>query len=133
MFGTDVATGKNAAAGYSSTGLSSAFTQSKTPQKEGEAQCYLWDILETCTGPQKQVLKNGTGIIENFILVGQKTSNGSVIFNNGTSQSGGLSISSLPSPASPTASSAGTTARRGSICTASLSTGVLAALALALC
>jgi hypothetical protein len=133
MFNKDVATGRNAATGYSSTGLNSAFKKSGTPPSEEPAHCYLWDILETCTGPQKQILKNGTGIIENFILVGQKALNGSVIFTNGTTYNGEGTDSSSPSPASPTASSAGTATRHGSICTASLSTGILAAIALALC
>lgn len=88
MFNKDVATGKIVDTSYTSTGLTSAFTKSKLPPSEAGAQCYLWDILETCTKLEKQVLKNGTGIIEDFILVGQKMANGTVVFNNGTTRDG---------------------------------------------
>lgn len=132
MFNKDVATGKIADTGYTSAGLTSAFTKSETPPPEADAQCYLWDILETCTKLEKQVLKNGTGIIEDFILVGHKMSNGTVVFNNGTTHDGLRIASSSLAPASPTASSAGIAARGDLICAASLSTGVLVVIALGL-
>jgi carboxypeptidase D len=84
MFNTDVATGKKPTTGYSTTGSNSAFTNSKVPTQDNQAQCYLWDILETCTGVQKQILKNGSAIVEEFILVGYKQADGSKVFYNGT-------------------------------------------------
>jgi hypothetical protein len=71
MFNKDVATGKVAATSeYSSTGPSSAFTLSQLPPDDGEAQCYLWDVLETCTAAQGALLRSGNAIVEDFILVG---------------------------------------------------------------
>jgi hypothetical protein len=85
MFNDDVATGKNPAAGFSTTGPDTAFTKSEVPPATGLPPCYLWDVLETCTETQKQILKNGTAIVENFILVGYKRPSGSDVFFNGTS------------------------------------------------
>jgi carboxypeptidase D len=85
MFNTDVATGEKSAAGYSSTGVESAFTQSEVPPPEGPAPCYLWDIAETCTSVHKQIINNGTAIVRDFILVGQKSADGSeVLFPGGS-------------------------------------------------
>jgi hypothetical protein len=85
MFNTDVATGEQPAAGYSSTGSESAFTPSAVPPPEGPPPCYLWDIAETCTSVHRQIINNGTAIVKNFILVGQKLANGSEIFFPGSS------------------------------------------------
>jgi carboxypeptidase D len=115
MFDTDVATGKNSAAGYSTTGPKSAFTQSEVPAQEGQAPCYLWDILETCTGVQKQILRNGTAIVENFILIGYKQANGSVVFYNGTNGGGSGTVSSSPGPASTANSAASSITASGAI------------------
>lgn len=38
------------------------------PPAEAEAECYVWDILETCTLEEKKVLASGKAITENFIL-----------------------------------------------------------------
>lgn len=84
MFNQDVATGTQQAAGYSSNGSNSAYTKSEMPPPEEQPQCYLWDILETCTSEQKNILKNGTAVVENFILIGYKRVDGSVAFYNGT-------------------------------------------------
>lgn len=85
MFNTDVATGKVFHAGYSSIGPNTASTKSETPTENGTVPCYLWDILETCTGTQKLILKNGTAIVEDFVLVGYKQANGTETYYNGTS------------------------------------------------
>lgn len=111
MFNTDVARGKNPSANYSTKGPSSAFTKSEVNAQPGQSPCYLWDILETCTKSQKQILQNGTAIVENFIPVGQKQANGSTVFYNGTSGGGngarsnssgaGTTFSSVASPMAP--------------------------------
>jgi hypothetical protein len=132
MFNTDVATGKSAAAGHSSTGLGSAFTKSETPPPEEQAQCYLWDVLETCTGSQKQILRNGTAVVENFILVGQKESNGSVVFFNGTHGGESGTASSPPSSANTIVSAASALTTSGSIGTVFLSVALFVALQTAL-
>jgi hypothetical protein len=95
MFNTDVATGEKPATEYCSTGVESAFTQSEVPPPEGPAPCYLWDIAETCTSVHKQIINNGTAIVRDSILVGQKSADGSEIFfpggsgtNNSSSTSG---------------------------------------------
>ena len=98
MFNTDVATGKTPAAGYTTKGPSSAFTKSEVPAQEGQAPCYLWDVMETCTLGQKQILKNGTAIVEDFILVGYKQANGSEVFYNGTNGGNGGMGSSTSEP-----------------------------------
>ena len=123
MFNTDVATGKKAAAGYSTTGAISAFTHSEVLTEEKKVQCYVWDVLETCTTVQKQILKNGSAIVENFILVGYKQAGGSDIFYNGTNGGG-----SGTKPSGPTKNIAAS----GTISTCLLSAAVLVALQAAL-
>jgi len=88
IFNTDVATGKAPALGYISSGSNSAFTSSPMPPHEPPAQCYLWDILETCTTPQKQILRNGSAVVENFILIGSKQADNSILYFNGTTSRG---------------------------------------------
>ncbi|KAF2247337.1 alpha/beta-hydrolase [Trematosphaeria pertusa] len=92
MFNTDVATGKLATSScngtYSSTGLASAWTASELHLDEEPAQCYLWDVLETCTLAQGQILMNGSAVVKDFILVGYKAENGSEIFFDGSDGQG---------------------------------------------
>jgi hypothetical protein len=78
MFNKDIATGKEpTTSNYSSTGPSSAWTPSRLPSvaEIGIQQCYLWDVLETCTPAQGAILRSGKAIVEDYILVG---------VNNGT-------------------------------------------------
>jgi hypothetical protein len=85
MFDMDVATGKvGVDSAYTTSGLSSAFTKSEMPPHEGPARCYVWDIFETCTPEEEQILGNGTAITENFILVGQILLDGTQSFFNGS-------------------------------------------------
>jgi hypothetical protein len=39
--------------------------------EEEPAQCYLWDVFETCTKAEEAILRSGDAIVEDFILVGQ--------------------------------------------------------------
>jgi hypothetical protein len=71
MFDKDVATGRRSSRGYTSSGPSSAWSKSELPHQEGPAQCYLWDVMETCTKEEGAVLRSGKAIVKNYILVGQ--------------------------------------------------------------
>jgi hypothetical protein len=106
MFSKDVATGKNSAIGSSTMGPNSAFTKSKVPPAEGLPSCYLWDVLETCTKVQKEILQNGSAIVEDFILVGYKQPNGSEVLFNGTNAGGSGNGVSPSAPGSTTSSAA---------------------------
>lgn len=127
MFNTDVATGKeNMTSNLSTMGPSSAFTKSDVPSTEAQAPCYLWDILETCNSAQKQMLQNGSAIVEDFILIGQKQANGSAIFFNGTSGAGnGGSTSTNGGSGGPTSDSARGYTARGCVWMAFMSVVIL--------
>jgi hypothetical protein len=72
MFNQDIATGKIASdSKYSTTGPSSAWSVSEVPEV-GQAQCYLWDVLETCTAAEGAILLSGNAIVEDYVLVGVK-------------------------------------------------------------
>jgi hypothetical protein len=45
-------------------------------------------VLETCTLAQQQILRNGSAVVEDFVLVGYKQGDGSVVLYNGTSGGG---------------------------------------------
>jgi hypothetical protein len=75
MFNKDVATGECSSTNHSSTGPSSAWTVSELPNEEEPAQCYLWDVFETCTKDEEQILMSGSAIVRDYILVGQISSN----------------------------------------------------------
>ncbi|UPX17302.1 uncharacterized protein EKO05_0007668 [Ascochyta rabiei] len=76
MFNKDVATGEVSAVDYSSCGLSSAWTESVLHVDEAPAQCYLWDVFETCSKAEAAVLLSGNAIVKNFLLVGKIGGNG---------------------------------------------------------
>jgi hypothetical protein len=72
MFNQDVATGKiTSDSEYSTTGPGSAWSVSKVP-RPGKAQCYLWDVLETCTAAEGAILLSGNAIVKDYVLVGVK-------------------------------------------------------------
>jgi hypothetical protein len=75
MFDKDVATGQVAAAGYSSVGSGSAWTKSVLQPESEPAQCYLWDVLETCTKAEIALLRNDTAIVKDFVLTGSISEN----------------------------------------------------------
>jgi hypothetical protein len=77
MFNQDIATGKECtvSSDYTSTGASSAWSEDEVPESLGEAKCYIWDVLETCTEEQEAILLSGNAIVEDYVLVG---------VNNGT-------------------------------------------------
>jgi len=92
MFNKDVATGKQAVnSNYSTSGPASVNdVKSVAPasQQPGDVQCYVWDIMETCTDPQKVMLRDGSAIIRDFIMVGYRLPNGTEV-TYGQSGAGG--------------------------------------------
>jgi hypothetical protein len=78
MFNKDVATGKVSSTDYSSTGSSSAWSKSEIPEGHGQAKCYLWDVMETCTKEEEVILRSGLAIVRDYILVGQETTNSTI-------------------------------------------------------
>jgi hypothetical protein len=71
MFNKDVATGtvdttKNSS--YSSTGPESSFGIKNMLPPNLESECYLWDVVNTCTDEERQALANGTAVVNNFVL-----------------------------------------------------------------
>ena len=82
MFNKDVATGKISTAkplagAYSTCGPSNVFNVTIAVPAHREAECYLWDIFQTCTALQTEQLRNGTAILEDFIMIGYQMANGS--------------------------------------------------------
>lgn len=131
MFNRDVPNGIDVDDFIKTRGLTSAFTNSGTPPPAATARCYLWDVLGTCTEQQTNTLEDGTGIIEDFILVGKKTSDETVVFNNGTVVFDNSTMHNSPSTrGSLTASSAVPTVRGGQKRAASLVIIVVAAISL---
>lgn len=84
-FNKDVATGDKSSDGYASSGASSAWTTGIEAPAFGSfsQDCYLWDVLESCTPDQGKVLKSGKPIVENFILIGYKADNGTEVYYPG--------------------------------------------------
>ena len=81
MFDKDLATGKlDVEADYASSGLRSAFTASGMPSLDDRPRCYVWDVFETCTPEEQQILANGTAVTDDFILVGRMLLDGSIAY-----------------------------------------------------
>ena len=55
---------------YHTNGPSNVFSRKNKVPTFQPAQCYLWDILETCTKDQGNVFLNGTAITKDFVMVG---------------------------------------------------------------
>jgi hypothetical protein len=82
MSDVDVATGQLPTTGlptYSTTGPASVFDIKSAMPEHPPAECYFWDILETCTPTQTRMLNNGTAIMKDFIMIGYILSNGTAI------------------------------------------------------
>ncbi|KAK4151695.1 hypothetical protein C8A00DRAFT_35646 [Chaetomidium leptoderma] len=76
MFNTDVATGQTSTAkacgkeGYSTSGPDNVFDITNAVPSHPESECYLWDIFQTCTASQTEMLRNGTAIMKDFVMIG---------------------------------------------------------------
>ncbi|KIW73072.1 hypothetical protein PV04_01219 [Phialophora macrospora] len=55
---------------YHTTGPSSVFSVKNKLPTYAPTQCYLWDIMETCTKDQGMAFANGTAITNDFIMIG---------------------------------------------------------------
>lgn len=73
MFDTDVSTGTVSSHNYSSAGSSSAWSVSEPPRYNKTAQCYVWDVLETCTPEEGEILRSGMGVVRDFVLIRNET------------------------------------------------------------
>jgi len=83
MFDKDVATGDTSTGygePYSTAGPDNVFDIQNAFPVQPEPQCYFWDMLETCTPSQEQMMRNGTGIMKDFIMIGYHSYNGSTIY-----------------------------------------------------
>lgn len=83
MSDVDVATGRLSTTGsptYSTTGPASVFDIKSAMPDHPPAECYFWDIMETCTPTQTRMLNNGSAIMKDFIMIGYILTNGTAIF-----------------------------------------------------
>jgi hypothetical protein len=74
MFNTDIATGKThlgQGKTYQTEGPKSVFSIQKQIPEVRERVCYLWDVLETCTPDEVELLVNRSALVKDFILVGK--------------------------------------------------------------
>jgi carboxypeptidase D len=81
MFNTDVATGKISTASpggqaYSTNGPGTVFNVSNAVPTHSASECYLWAIFLTCTPVQTEMLRNGTAILQDYIMIGYRTADG---------------------------------------------------------
>ena len=85
MADTDVATGKTGTAGstpcsaYSSAGLDSVHGIMNEMPVHETSECYLMDQLETCTAVQTAMMKNGTAIVKDFVMLGYEAWDGKTV------------------------------------------------------
>jgi carboxypeptidase D len=85
MFDKDVATGQKSTArgGYSTNGPDNVFDITNAIPSHPVSECYLWDIFQTCTELQTDLLRNGTAILEDFIMIGHHTADGTTYYYEG--------------------------------------------------
>ncbi|KXX77997.1 Carboxypeptidase S1 A [Madurella mycetomatis] len=81
MFNKDVATGNiptdRHSCDYSTQGpddISNVMNDMPAPPLQ---ECYLWAIFLTCTADQTEMLRNGTAIVKDYIMIGYQMANGS--------------------------------------------------------
>ncbi|KAK8118092.1 uncharacterized protein PG998_006373 [Apiospora kogelbergensis] len=85
MSNKDVATGTKSTKGgckkpYGTTGpadISGVKNKLPAPHK---AECYFWDILETCMPDQKQIIQSGKAIFKDFVMKGYTAANGTAVY-----------------------------------------------------
>ncbi|KEF61994.1 uncharacterized protein A1O9_03566 [Exophiala aquamarina CBS 119918] len=83
MSDVDVATGRlptTDSPTYSTTGAASVFDIKNAMPEHPPAQCYFWDIMETCTPTQARQFNNGTAIAKDFVMIGYLLDNGTAIY-----------------------------------------------------
>ena len=83
MFNTDVATGTTRlgtnAFNYSTTGPSDvANVKNKLPAPH-KPECYFWDMFQTCSNSQIEMMRNGTAVVRDYIMVGYRKADGTSV------------------------------------------------------
>lgn len=79
VFGTDVATGETCLEDigegeYATQGPQSVFdVRNEVPAFWPERQCYVYNMISTCSEEQIEAVKNGSGLVRDFILVDENT------------------------------------------------------------
>jgi carboxypeptidase D len=71
MLHKDVATGTKQTTGqnYSSSGPASCFKKGEKLPESQPVKCSLWDLINTCTGNQRDAVKAGTALVHNFLVI----------------------------------------------------------------
>lgn len=113
IFGNDIATGNistNTNHNYSTLGPSSSFQIKNEVPESPKAQCYVLNLLGTCTADQQASVLDGSALVHDYIVINANTtslfpglygSNGTSTSTNGSSTAsptkGGASPSSFTS------------------------------------
>ncbi|KAH7406758.1 putative carboxypeptidase S1 [Phaeosphaeria sp. MPI-PUGE-AT-0046c] len=72
MFDQDVATGTvdiSSDSSYASKGPASSFGVKNELPSSPKNECYLWDVVNTCTDQEKMALASGTALVKDYILM----------------------------------------------------------------
>jgi len=80
MDSRDVTTGKASTVKvpkFSTNGAAIIFGIKNEVPVQPPAQCYVWDVMETCDPTQTLQLRNGTAITKDFIMIGYYKADGS--------------------------------------------------------
>ncbi|RYP41502.1 hypothetical protein DL767_001007 [Monosporascus sp. MG133] len=79
----DVATGKAKASAcgseYSTKGQEHILAISNALPTPHRPDCYFWDMFQTCEQEQIKLAKNGSAILEDFIMTGYRSDNGTIV------------------------------------------------------
>ncbi|KAK4118314.1 alpha/beta-hydrolase [Parathielavia appendiculata] len=83
MFDRDVATGRVSTAepcghAYSTDGPDNVFNVTNAVPSQHAPECYLWAIFLTCDPTQTEMLRNGTAILKDYIMIGYHKADGSI-------------------------------------------------------
>ncbi|KAK4096183.1 alpha/beta-hydrolase [Parathielavia hyrcaniae] len=83
MFDRDVATGRVSTAWprghrYATDGPASVANVTNAVPAQREPECYLWAIFLTCTQTQTEMLRNGTAIVKDYIMIGYHKADGGI-------------------------------------------------------
>lgn len=73
-----LSTGKSYCQVYSTRGPDTVANVTNPLPPQYKPECYLWDVLETCTLTQAEMLRNGTAILKDYIMIGHRLADGTV-------------------------------------------------------
>ncbi|EAQ88636.1 hypothetical protein CHGG_05255 [Chaetomium globosum CBS 148.51] len=85
MFDKDVATGQKSTSHdeYSTDGPDNVFDITGAVPSHPVSECYLWNIIQSCTELQTDLLRNGTAILKDFIMIGYHAADGTIHYYEG--------------------------------------------------